>query len=653
MSDRLASLRRRLTQIHRLTTESPGYAEVRSALSSIIDAAFSGEEISSTSLRFAVVAALHAYWAVPAGQPAEQELLAVLDALYALSLDDPNRIPALEIAVPRDLVRTHLLASSAPPLRYVLDEGAIVLGLDPDPLPEREPEDAEQADGADDSASTDDTNTNTNDAERASDETAARRDEPNRTIEQGNSEQSNDEAEVLQALAAPPEPNEAYQKLLVPHAPAANETVDPTASADWTMDELAAKPILLYRHYRDLADDAFDNLSLVAQHRRERRHVESPDEEAWIVQMGDALAAIGTESLTAARRHFLASLDNAPESLWGSVFFLACVEGMPAARLLDELLSSVTDASESAATIADAVALGTSPELEPLIKDWAISPIEVKRAVAFAVCARWQRVDAESATAALIDPSRTVRLLALQGLRDLEVGRSELGLSLLPVLRGQWHVADSQLAWEAMLTTGWFGLDDAYRSWRRGELDNLGGYELDVIAMMGDGADLPRVRSLIETTGLDRRSLHLLARYGDPAVIPVLLHGLKDEELRDDAASALEVLLGPRLDTDARLEADAWSRVIQTIPMRANQRLWFGEPYLPTTFLREVEHGRCSLVEMERILEELRLRTSRIGATALHGWHAATVGQLGPIERELRRANETYPKGTWAYPHAR
>lgn len=198
-----------------------------------------------------------------------------------------------------------------------------------------------------------------------------------------------------------------------------------------------------------------------------------------------------------------------------------------------------------------------------------------------------------------------------------------------------------------MLTTGWFGLDDAYRSWRRGELDHLGGYELDVIAMMGDASDLPRVRTLVETIGLNRRSLHLLARFGDPAVIPVLLHGLKDEELRDDAASALEVLLGPRLDTDGRLEADAWNRVIKTIPMRAAERLWFGEPYSPTTFLREAEYGRCSLVEMERILEELRLRTGRIGATALHGWHAESVSRLGQLEHELRRANEVYSKGSW------
>lgn len=624
MSDRAATLRLQLMRLHRLTAESACYSEVGSALASIIEASFSGQDVSSTSVRFAVVAALRAYWAVPTGQSSAQELLAVLNALYALALDDPNRVPALDMAVPRELVRKHLVASSAPPLRYVLDEGAIVLGFDPDPLPEREPDDDEHAEDTDQAASTNDTAT-TQDSESTE----------NGVLVEEEVSAGNDEP--------------AYRQLLEPRAPAANETVDPTASADWVMDEGAAKPILLFRHYRDLADSAFDTLSLIAQHRRERRYAESPDEEAWIVQMGDALAAIGTESLTAARRHFLSSVDGAPEDLWGTAFFLACVEGATAARLLDELLSSVTNPSQCATTIADAVALGTSPELEPLFQDWAHSPIEVKRAVAFAVRARWQQVDNESATAALLDPSRTVRLVALQGLRDLEVGRSELGLSLLPVLRGQWQGGDSQLAWEAVLTTSWFGLDDAYRSWRRGELGHLGGYELDVIAVMGDGGDLPRVRTLIETTGLDRRSLRLLARFGDPAVIPVLLHGLKDEELRDDAASALEVLLGPRLDTDARLEVDAWNHVIKTIPMRAGQRLWFGEPYLPTTFLREVEHGRCSLAEMERILEELRLRTGRIGGTALHGWHAASLGRLGQIESELRRANEVYPKGSWAF----
>jgi hypothetical protein len=320
---------------------------------------------------------------------------------------------------------------------------------------------------------------------------------------------------------------------------------------------------------------------------------------------------------------------------------------MPAIRVLDELLSRVPNTFAAGAMVADAVAMGTSPELEPMLRDWAVSPVEMKRGVAFAVHARRQQVDPDSATAALVDPSRAVRLLALQGLRDLEVGRPELGSALLPVLRNQWQSADSQLAWEAALTTSWFGMDEAYRTWRRGELTNLGEYELELIAMMGDARDLPRVRTLVESIGLNRRTLRLMSRYGHPAVIPVLLHGLKDEDLQDEAACALEVLLGARLDSDGRLEVEAWQQVIGTIPIRADQRLWLGEPYVPTTFVREVERGRSSLAELERLLEELRLRTGRIGATALHGWHASNLGRLGQLQTELKRASEKYPKGSW------
>jgi hypothetical protein len=215
------------------------------------------------------------------------------------------------------------------------------------------------------------------------------------------------------------------------------------------------------------------------------------------------------------------------------------------------------------------------------------------------------------------------------------------------MLRNLWGTDDSEVVWQALLTGCWLGHGQAYRAWRNGEVKHLGKYELDMIVLAGDAGDLPRVNKLVQTMELNARVLRLLARFGHPAVMPALIHGLKDEDLQDAAASALELLLGPRVDPNLRLEPAAWASVGKTIKMHPEKRYWFGEPYRPSTFLLALQWGRDSLCALQEQLEEIRARTCQRTPTALYGWHAANQARLEQKREELRRADGQYPAGSW------
>jgi hypothetical protein len=610
--DRAAHLRTALMAVSSALDQAPAaYLQVRAQIEPLVDAVFSGQDISSTLLKTSVTVALKAYWSAGTSQFSDQMLLERLAKLYSLALEDPAHIASIDAEFPREIPARPLRASAAPPLSYVLDSGAVVLSKDPDPIPERETPD----------------------------------------IDELESEPETQDPESEDPGSEAPEANLAqadYTAALQTPSSSTPESVAALLPAGWAIDDVAGEPLLLYRYYRDLAVSAFDQLSLIARHRVQRRLSESLDEEEWIVQLSDAVANVGREALTAARRHFIQQIDADPNDLWGSVFFLGCAEGLEAARLLDELLGMLDDTSDAAAaTVADAVSKGTSPELTLLLRDWAVSPAAAKRAVALAVQCRRQQIGAEAAERGLSDTSRVVRLLMLQGLRDLDAGSPDLGEALLPMLRSLWSMADAEIAWQAVLTACWFGLGEAYRVWRSGELTTLGAYELDLITLVGDAKDLPRVRTIVESSDLGARRLRLLARYGHPAVIPVLIHGLKDEELQNDAADALEVLLGPRLDSDARLDPTAWTRAVVSLSLRPDRRLWLGEPYLPSRFMREVDRGRCSLIELTQYLEEIRSRTCCRIPTGLYGWHAANQGRIEQLRGELHRADGQYSAGDW------
>lgn len=656
--------------------ESPtALAGVREQLAPVVDALFAGEEISSSLLDLSMHAALNAYWSAAANGTQSPLLLGRLEVLYSTILDDPTKVRNLDAQFERELLPPRVLvANDTPSPRYVLVAGAVALPQDPDPAPERDLDEA-SADGeqTDERAEADDARTDEAGADEAGTDESAGTDDAG-ADDAGSREDfsrnggalppqtpSNDAmsspAPSNDATSSPAPSNDAVSDdvtsnglpplvgslgQVVPNVAAANQ------SPACTLEEGAKEPLPLYRFYRDLAYSAFDTMGLIAQHRTHRLLAESVDEEEWILQLGDAVANVGLEALTAGRRYFVEHADADPYALWGPAYFLGCVEGLPAARLLDELVGLLTQAPPSAAaTIADAVGDSTSPELEALTSDWLVSPVATKRAVSSAVRCRQQSIGSEAAKRALNDPSRAVRLLTLEGLRDLEVGSPELARELEPALETQWHAGDAEIAWQAVLTSIWLGLGGAYRAFRRGELRGLGEYELDFIVMVGDAEDLPRIRTLIESTELNARSLRLLARFGHPAVIPVLIHGLKDEELQNDAADALEVLLGPHPDPDARLDPNAWQQRIPTLALRADTRFWLGQPYRPSVFLQELERGQCSLVELEGYLEEIRVRTGQRSPTALHGWSPKLNGRFGLLQDELRRADRLYAAGQW------
>lgn len=672
MNDRSAQLRSALMRVFAALDESPtALARVREHLAPVVDALFSGQDVSSSLLGLSMHGALMAYWSAATSGADGPLLLGRLEGLYSAILDDPTRVSALDAQFEREVAAPRVLvASPSPPPRYVLVTGAVALAQDPDPKPERDLDDAltdeensAESAGADDAAGVDE-NAPTNDSsfeqERSEGSAASANHAGSRedASTSGNAPSADDQAKGedvstdRNALRARKPSNDARADDLPP-LEASFGQVPPNAEAanqsqPYTLEEGAKKPLPLYRFYRDLAYSAFDTMALIAQHRTHRQLAESLDEEEWILQLGDAVASVGLEALTAARRYFVEHADAEPHALWGPAYFLGCVEGRPAARLLDELVGMLTQAPPSAsAAITDAIADSTSPELEALTSDWLVSPVATKRAVSSAVRCRQQSIGSRAAERALNDPSRAVRLLTLEGLRDLDVGSPELARELESALVSQWHSGDAEIAWQAVLTSTWLGLGGAYRAFRRGELRGLGGYELDFIVLVGDAEDLPRVRTLIESSELNARTLRLLARFGHPAVIPVLIHGLKDEELQNDAADALEVLLGPQLDADARLDPNAWQQRIPTLPLRADTRFWLGQPYRPSSFLQELERGQCSLIELERYLEEIRVRTGHRFPTALHGWSPKLNGRFGLIQEEVRRADRLYAAGQW------
>jgi hypothetical protein len=137
-------------------------------------------------------------------------------------------------------------------------------------------------------------------------------------------------------------------------------------------------------------------------------------------------------------------------------------------------------------------------------------------------------------------------------------------------------------------------------------LTALGPFAMRLLALAGDGRDdalaaelaraLPNTAPLLDTLGL----------LGLPSILPRLLGSLDDEDLGEDAHSALVTALGEHVTLPSPDLRAAWEQVISKLPTTASpQRLRAGRPYSAAAVLAELKRPDLSALAVEGRAAEL------------------------------------------------
>lgn len=159
---------------------------------------------------------------------------------------------------------------------------------------------------------------------------------------------------------------------------------------------------------------------------------------------------------------------------------------------------------------------------------------------------------------------------------------------------------------------------------------------LQVLAMAGSAQDFALLQRLCARTELSRASLEALGILGVPAAVPLLIEhlGHPREELREAAASALELITGAGLTEKVELPAEgdeedgdlteaprelsrpsrdaaAWTRWwgAQRARLEGTSRLRYGKPCTPGSYIEELTRPSSPLAARSRAATELVIRS--------------------------------------------
>lgn len=378
-------------------------------------------------------------------------------------------------------------------------------------------------------------------------------------------------------------------------------------------ERAAAAPFAEF--HRAIVMDCLDRASMLGRHRRVRPlRARARNEERLLAQV-DALAVAGMTAGEAAS--FVESeVEDDPWAVWGPLFALGCFAGPGALAGAYTLIQSLPEEAPEAGIVAAwALRAAPHPEMEALARDLLDAEEPVARAVGVDVLAARGWLAPARAAELLRHPHALVRAAALRAQVEL-APRDRRAPAPAPIpweaMRAALRAEEIDVAWSAARALTLLGDPTPCAELRSGGLaQRLGLSSLEVFVLGGVPEDGERVLSIARGLPMTAGLLDAVARFGHPAARPLLLHGLAQPELAEDAAEALATLFGAVVTGEAALDPKAWVAATAGIDPGRMVRLRRGAPWSSA-----IAAGECGSLALSADAAALRIDeiTARTGA---------------------------------------
>jgi hypothetical protein len=205
--------------------------------------------------------------------------------------------------------------------------------------------------------------------------------------------------------------------------------------------------------------------------------------------------------------------------------------------------------------------------------------------------------------------------------------------AVVEVLRRWVGSLDPRLAWAASRSALVHGDREPYR-WllssatfagsgatedRPSLADVLGVQAVEMVAFVGRHEDSSRLTRWLRRVRPTPSVLDALARFGNVEIWGYLVSQLGDDDLKEPAAGALELLFGQCVPETERQDPASWRAAIARLDLDPRRRLRLGVPFAPHVLDREIRLGEASRAGLEARQAELCARHRRLPCRALHG----------------------------------
>ncbi|MCA9647543.1 MAG: hypothetical protein KC492_42935, partial [Myxococcales bacterium] len=399
-----------------------------------------------------------------------------------------------------------------------------------------------------------------------------------------------------------------------------------------------------------------DDISMLSRHRLDRRMDESGNEEQRILRLGDAFTVAGADAPSHLRAWWwddTASSD--PYRGFAVGYALSVCSGAGIFRILGALIQDLpADAHAEVEAVADALELVSRPEHQALIQHWQRAPSPVLRAVAIELGGRRLGKPPELEPLALcqwlVDPNPCVVVSALRGLARAQHIPPELAPAVEQLLLGG---VSGRVSFEAARCLALCGSAAPYLVLRSDGrlLDAIGERALELLLWFGDLNDAGLFSHILQSRPPTAYTLECAALFGIPESYAYLLHALEQEDLEDDAANALQVLLGPIHEDLAKIPS-AWKRHLRQLNLQSGVRYRWGRPWQPSCLTSEVQRAELSRRGLGMRLDELCVRLGGIAVPSLSDWDDVLKPALGDLLSGLGNVGSKLRPGDY-YCHTR
>jgi hypothetical protein len=413
-------------------------------------------------------------------------------------------------------------------------------------------------------------------------------------------------------------------------------------------EEIAEDRVDVRRFYADIVDRCADTIAMLARHRSSRRSDERADEEARLCELLDAIAATGARCVDDLLDWYRAALEAPdPWKVWAPVFVLGCLTGADVPDAIAWVLEALPEHDrESARIAADALVVVTHPERARIARMLCGSAHSTARAVGVDVAGRLLCLPTDAIVRFLSDTSPVVVAAAVRAALHKAPEEHALIAHLVRTLR----TSDRDVAWESCRALALLGRAEPFAALKSDPslAATLGPRVLDLLVLFGNADDLSIVEATLREGPVTASHLQAIARFGHPRSWAFLAHFLADPDMAPDAADALELLFGERLARADRLKPAAWREAIAKARLSPEVRIRRGEPWKPSSVVREIDKARVDRFSLEHMLDEAVVRALVPLRADLSLWMPDVQPDLVAVSRELERADRRFPAGTWA-----
>lgn len=428
---------------------------------------------------------------------------------------------------------------------------------------------------------------------------------------------------------------------------------------DWEPDEGVREPgppivvtarraITADDFYYDVVELALEKLGPLGRRARTGPSSEWASVEHDMLALTDVVLASSSACVRHVRTFWERSL--AFPSPWGTYaacFALGCIDGPESlVAIRDGLRALPPDAESHGMAAARALVVAPHPHVLRLARDLASAEHPVLRAIGIEVLADRGALSPEALSPHLHDANLPVLVAATRIASRLPL--RELSVVSGPLARWLTY-PERRVAMAAAIGVLRTGDERPLHDVRMGGpiAGILGADALEILVLRGDASDLPVVEAIVADAKIDADVLDALARFGHPGLWAFLAHHLEDEDLVDDAAEALEVLFGARVEGAEGKLAGAWRSAVAEARLDPGVRYRRGVPFGPGVVADECLSGKLPETAIERRWAELSVRAGVDARPRFAGWSTVRVPQVHALAASGRAAQGAYPKNGW------